>query len=184
MKATNLAALYAPWRSRSQSARHGQAGLTLIETIFALAIFAMGSTAMMSAIFYATGSLAGSKKIAIATEIAAARMEQVKASPIVFFAQLDGDAPPSPLCGPDAKCPAWSHASLNQGFGQIPGYPELASWIILQGNLTDNTAVIRIPVVWIKPGGRFSTRTGAAFNPMDPDANPASVELISSVQYR
>jgi hypothetical protein len=164
----------------------GQAGLTLIETTIALGILMFGIIALLGPMYYATSSMANSKRLALATEIAASRMEEVKSAPILFFARAGANRPAAPFCDddPDTPCVPWTDTSLNLDFGEIPDRPEFACWVILESNLTNNTAIIRIPVVWIKPGGRFSTTTGEAFNPLSPDAPSATVELISTVQYR
>ena len=176
---------------RSATTRHGlpgktrsaEAGLTLVETLFALGILMFGIMALLGPMYYAGNSLSNSTHMALATELASSRMETVKADPVGFFRSLGADRPPMPLCS-TTPCTAWNHAGVNQDFNQIPGYGEFATWVILETNITDNTAIIRIPVVWIRPGGKFSTATGAAFDPLNPDANPATIELISSVQYR
>jgi hypothetical protein len=167
-----------------------EAGLTLVEVVFALAILMFGLLALTAPIHYATSSLANSKAIALATELAASRMEAVKADPIAFFARLpEAQRPQAPLAPNDCDEPGclpnlWHHPALDQDFGEIPGHPEFACYVLLESNLSPNTAVIRIPVVWLRPGGRVSTSTGQRFDPMRPDAPAAVVELISVIQYR
>ena len=66
----------------------------------------------------------------------------------------------------------------------LMGVPFATPWVAWSLGLYVFAIACWIPVVWIRPGGKFSTATGAAFDPLNPDANPATIELISSVQYR
>jgi hypothetical protein len=161
-------------------ALRGQAGLTLLETMFALAILVYGILALFLAMQYAALSLSNSKERAAALEIAASRMELVKGDPVTFFNQLPVDSrPPLPLAG------VWHSLELDQDFGKIPEHPNMACYVVLAENFaSSNTAVVRIPVIWIRIGGKFSTVDGQAFDANDPDAHPAIVELRDVIRYR
>jgi hypothetical protein len=157
-----------------------EAGLTLIETLFALALLTFGVLALFAPMHYANVSFADSRARAAAIEIATSRMESVKIDPQSFFDRVpEADRPLAPLVG------LWHHAALDQDFGEIAQYPEYSSYVLLVENLAvNNTAIVRIPVIWLRAGGRPSTTDGLPFEPNNPDAHPAQVELRAVVRYR
>jgi hypothetical protein len=166
-----------------------EAGLTLIETIFALAVFAFGFLALFGPIHYATLSQVNSREMAAAVEVATTRMEQIKIGAEAFFAQVPpAQLPPSELTG------RWHHSLLDLDFGEVPGHPNFACYVVLERNVmvgpttadpvSVNVAIVRVAVVWRRVGGAFSTLTGGPYDPANPDRNPATVELRTIVRYR
>jgi hypothetical protein len=165
------------------------AGLTLVETMLALTILLCGLLALLAPMHRAAASLNNSQAIATALEIAARRMEQIKQDPVGFFQAVpDAERPQAPLAANGCTTPCipnlWHHQLLDRDFGTIPGHPEMASFVLLESNVTDNTAVVRIPVIWRRVGGAWSTSTGEPFDPLRPDTPAAIVELVSVIQYR
>jgi hypothetical protein len=158
-------------------------GLTLIETIFALGIMSFWLLGMFVPLQYALSSMASSTSMAAAIEVATSRMEEIKIDPVRFFSStysIPTEEQPPPWLEE-----VWHHENLSWEFGQVPGYPNMACHVILDSNVgVNNTGVVRIPCVWIRPGGRQSTLDGQPFDPDEPDAHPALVELRSVVVYR
>ena len=157
-----------------------EAGLTLIEVIFAIAVLMFGVLALLQPLHFSALSLSNSRERAAALEIATSRMETIKVAPDTFFAQVpSAERPPLPLTG------VWHHADLDLDYGEIADRPFYACYVLLDGNVgANNTAIVRIPVIWKRISGRFSTLDGEPFDPNAPDAHPAVVELRDVVRYR
>jgi hypothetical protein len=150
-----------PGRGRPRLLRT-QRGVTMLEFVFAMAIFTVGFLSLSALVFRLDRMQLEAERHSTATHLATSLMEQLLAN----------------------KDLNWTSEAMQlevrQSYGEIPGFPELRTYYIVEGppSSPEGLRRLRVGALWLRGPGREATTTGEILT----DENRATVRGTVELQ--